>query len=231
MAGRLMLEHKGIAYQRVDLIPGLHKPILRVLGFKDTTVPALRIDGRRIQGTLRISKSLDELCPDPPLFPEDEAARAAVELAERWGEGQLQPVPRRLTWWAVRRNRPAVRGFLEGARLHVPLGLVVRTAGPVIWAEVRINRATDVAVQADLAALPAMLDQVDAWLSDGVLGGQPPTAADYQIATSVRLLLCSEDLRETIGLRPAAKYARTLVSDFPGEFPPVFPEAWIAGLR
>jgi glutathione S-transferase len=231
MAGRLMLEHKGIGYHRVDLIPGLHKPILRMLGFKDTTVPALRIDGRRIQSTLRISRALDELCPDPPLFPEDEAARAAVEEAERWGEAQLQPVPRRLTWWAARRNRPATRGFLEGARLHVPLGLVVRTAGPIIWAEVRINRATDVAVQADLAALPAMLDQVDLWLHDGVLGRKPPTAADYQIATSVRLLLCLEDLRETIGLRPAAKFARTLVSDFPGEVSPVFPEAWITGLR
>src|SRR5438270_3708640 len=96
MAGRLMLEHKGIAYHRVDLIPGLHKPILRAFGFRDTTVPALRIDGRRIQGTLRISKALDELCPDPPLFPADPSARAAVEEAERWGEGQLQPVPRRL---------------------------------------------------------------------------------------------------------------------------------------
>jgi glutathione S-transferase len=202
MAGRLMLEHKGIAYHRVDLIAGLHKPILRVLGFKDTTVPALRIDGRRIQGTLRISKALDELCPDPPLFPADQPARAAVGETERWGERQLQPVPRRLGWWAAKRNRSALRGFIEGARLHVPLGLAVRAAGPIIWAEVRINGATDVAVQADLAALPAMLDQVDMWLNDGVLGRQPPTAADYQIATSVRLLLCFEDLRETIGIRP-----------------------------
>lgn len=183
-----------------------------------------------MQGTLKISKALDELCPDPPLFPADPSARAAVEEAERWGEGQLQPVPRRLSWWAARRNRWALRGFAEGARLHVPLGLAVRTAGPIIWAEVRINRATDVAVQADLAALPAMLDQVDVWLDDGVLGRQPPTAADCQIATSIRLLLCFEDLRETIGLRPAAKFARTLVSDFPGEVPTVFPEAWVAGL-
>jgi glutathione S-transferase len=144
---------------------------------------------------------------------------------------QLQPVPRRLGWWAARRNRSALRGFIEGARLHVPRGLAVRTAGPLIWAEVRINRATDVAVQADLAALPAMLDQVDVWLDEGVLGRKPPTAADYQIATSVRLLLCFEDLRETIGRRPAAKFARTLVSDFPGEVPAVFPEAWIVNLR
>ena len=46
MTGRLMLEHKGIAYRRVDLIPALHKPILRALGFPSNTVPAVVIDGK-----------------------------------------------------------------------------------------------------------------------------------------------------------------------------------------
>jgi glutathione S-transferase len=231
MAGRLMLAHKGIAYRRVDLIAALHKPILRALGFKDTTVPALRIDGRRLQSTLRISRALEELRPDPPLFPSDGPQRRAVEEAERWGEEELQPIPRRLSWWALRRSRPAVRSFAEGSRLGVPIGLAARTAGPIIWAEVRINGATDAAIQADLAALPAMLDRVDAWLEDGVLGRQPPNAADYQIATSIRLLLLFEDLREAIERRPVASYARTLVSEFPGAVPKVLPDAWTAALR
>ena len=226
-----MLEQKGIAYRRVDLIAALHKPILRVLRFKDTTVPALVINDRRIQGTCNISRTLDEICPDPPLFPSEQPARKMVEEAERWGEQQLQPVPRRLSWWALRRSHSAIRTFTEGARLHVPTGLAVRTAAPIIWVEVRINHATDGAVREDLAGLPAMLDQVDLWLDDGVLERQPPTAADYQIATSVRLLLCFKDLRERIGVRPAAKFARALVPDFPGEVPPVFPQAWTAALR
>jgi glutathione S-transferase len=54
-----------------------------------------------------------------------------------------------------------------------------------------------------------------------VLGGNPPTAADYQIATSIRLLLCFDDLRDEIERRPAGEYARTLVKDFPGRVPPV----------
>jgi glutathione S-transferase len=221
MAGRLMLEHKGIPYHRVDLIPGLHKPILRALRFSGTTVPALRIDGRRIQSSLELSHVLEEMRPDPPLFPADPAARAAVEEAETWGEGVLQPIPRRLSWWALRKDRSGLLSFAEGARLHVPLGLAVRTAGPIVWAEARINGSTDAAIRADLAALPGLLDRVDAWLADGVLGGNPPTAADYQIATSIRLLLCFDDLRDEIERRPAGEYARTLVKDFPGRVPPV----------
>jgi glutathione S-transferase len=232
MAARLMLEHKRIPYRRVDLLPALHKPILRVLGFRDTTVPALRIDGRRLQHTPSIARALEELEPSPPLFPAGAAERAAVEEAERWGEAVLQPVPRRLSWWALRRDRSGdgLRTMGEGARLPVPLGLAVRTSAPIIWAEIKINGADDRAVEADLAALPGMLDRVDGLLADGVLGGNPPNAADYQIATSVRLLLCFDDLRASIVRRPCAAYARTVVPDFPGRIPAVLPGEWLGGL-
>jgi glutathione S-transferase len=230
MTGRLMLEHKGIPYRRVDLIAGLHKPILRTLGFRDTTVPALRLDGRRLQDSTAISRELDALPGGPPLFPSDPSSRAAVEEAERWGEAVLQPVPRRLTWWALQRDSSGIRSFAEGARIGVPLGIAVRTAGPIIWAEVKINHATDAAVKADLAALPTLFAKVDAWLAEGVLGGQPPTAADYQIATSIRLLLCFQDLRAAIERRPLGGWARSLVPDFPGDVPPVIPEAWMPEL-
>ena len=221
MAGRLMLEHKGIEYRRVDLLPALHKPILRALGFAGTTVPALRLDGRRIQSTLQISRALEALRPDPPLFPADPAAREAVEEAERWGEAVLQPIPRRLSWWALRRDRSGLRSFAEGARLHVPLGLAIRTAAPIVWSEVRLNDAHDDVIAADLAALPGLLDRVDAWLEDGVLGGMPPTAADFQIATSIRLLLCFDDLQELLASRPCVAYAREVVPEFPGRVPTV----------
>ena len=67
-AARLMLERKRIAYELVDELPGFHPLQLRLAGFRGGTVPALRIDGRRVQGSRRISRALDELRPDPPLF-------------------------------------------------------------------------------------------------------------------------------------------------------------------
>ena len=46
----LMLDRKGIPYKRVDLMPVISKGVLRAQRFPGVTVPALKIDGRRIQG-------------------------------------------------------------------------------------------------------------------------------------------------------------------------------------
>jgi glutathione S-transferase-like protein len=46
-----MLDAKRLPYQRVDLFPGLSRAWLRLTGFDGVTVPALRIDGARIQGS------------------------------------------------------------------------------------------------------------------------------------------------------------------------------------
>ena len=66
---------------------------VRLLGFPGATVPALRIDGRRVQGSLEISRFLDSFVASRPLFPAEPEARRAVEEAERWGEQTLQPIP------------------------------------------------------------------------------------------------------------------------------------------
>ena len=78
---RLGLELKQIEYQRVRLTPFLHVHALKRLGFTRRTVPALEIDGRRVQGSLEIARELDVLRPEPPLFPAEPAARRAVEAA------------------------------------------------------------------------------------------------------------------------------------------------------
>ena len=185
------------------------------------------LDRRRIQGTLNISRALEEVRPHPPLFPADSAARAAVERAERWGEGVLQPVPRRLSWWALGRDRSTIHTFLEGARMVIPNWLAIRASAPIIWLEILINRAHDAVVREDLAGLPAALDQVDGWIRDGTLGGAEKNAADFQIATSIRLLLCFDELRPLIDGRPAASLAERLVPSFPGHVPRVIPPAWL----
>src|SRR5436190_3450942 len=94
MAARLMLEAKGIAYNRTDLVPVVSKGVLRGLGFPHNTVPAMKIDGRRVQGTGEIARELDRLRPEPALLPTDPEQRAAVEAAERFGDTELQPAIR-----------------------------------------------------------------------------------------------------------------------------------------
>ena len=230
MTARLALERKGIPYRRVDLMPMIAKPILRALRFPRATVPALAVDGRRIQGSREIVRAVDELRPEPRLLPADAEQRRRVEEAERFGDEVLQPVARRVVWWALRRDPSAIASYAEGARLGVPPGLAVRTAPPVIWASSRYNRATDDAVRADLAALPGMLDRVDGWIADGVLSGGEVNAADLQIATSLRLLMTLDDLRRPLEGVPAGQLALRVVPSFPGRVGRVLPEEWLGPL-
>jgi glutathione S-transferase len=229
MSARLALEHKGLKYERVDLIPTIHMAFLRLAGFPAPTVPALRIDSRRVQGSLAVIRALEELRPEPPLFPGDREGRRRVEVAERWGEAVLQPIPRRLAWWALRRERKALRSFAEGAALHVPIGLAIHAAGPIIRFEIRTHGATDESVQADLRALPETLSRIDACIERGVIGGATPNAADFQIAPSVRLLMCSDQLRPRVAERPCGRLAARLLPEFPGRIGPVLPPTWLPG--
>jgi glutathione S-transferase len=231
LGARLMLEHKGIPYRRIDLIPALHRPVLRAAGFKAGTVPALKLEGSRLQGSRTISRALDALKPEPRLFPEEVARRAAVERAEAWGDEVLQAPVRRLSWVALKRDRSSIESFLEGARLGIPTGVAVRTSPPVVALAARLNRASDEAARTDLEALPAMLDQVDSWMEEGILGGSERNAADFQIAPSLRLLSCFDDLSPAIEGRPAGRLAHEVAPELPGRVPPVFPSAWLEPLR
>lgn len=226
-----MLEHKGIEYRRVDLMPVISRAVLKAMRFPGVTIPSLRIDGRKVTGSRAISKALDEIQPEPPLFPSDSAQRVAVEDAERWGEEVLADAMRRILWNAIKRDKEPLRAYAEGARLGVPIGLAVATAAPIIAAEVRINDVTDDAVRTDLAAFGAWLDRIDGWIEDGLLGGDPPNAADFQIAAGVRLAMTLQDLRPAIASRPAGALALRLVPEYPGDTPPVLPAEWLEPLR
>jgi glutathione S-transferase len=226
-----MLELKGIEYKRVDLMPVISKGALRAFGFPGITVPALKIDGEKIQGSREIARALDRLRPDPPLFPADPDARGAVEQAEAWGDEVLQPVARRVLWNALRRDRSPLVSFSEGARLGVPIGLAVKTGGPLVAASARLNEASDDNVRADLAALPGMLQRIDDWIAEGVIGGEQLNAADLQIGASLRLLMTLDDLRPAIESRPAGELAMRVAPDYPGKAPPILPQAWLESLQ
>jgi glutathione S-transferase len=222
LAGQLMLEHKGVGYRRIDLVAGAHRAVLRALGFAGKTVPAIKVGGAKVQGTTQIALALDALIPEKPLFPRDPDRRREVEEAEAWGNEVLQPVPRRLVWNGMGRDRSELGTYLEGAKLGIPIPIATRVAPPIAKLARRLNRATDEAAERDLAALPGMLDRVDELIGRGVIGGAERNAADYQIATSLSLLLTMDDLRPMIEGRPAGKLARDIVKHQPGHLPHVF---------
>jgi glutathione S-transferase len=205
----------------------LHRVVLRALGFPGVTVPAMRLDGARVQGSREIALALDAMRPDRPLFPSDPGSRRAVEAAEAWGNEVYQPVPRRLVWAALKRDRSTLITYLDGAKLGIPAPIAARTAAPIIVASARLNRASDENVRRDLATLPRLVDRVDALLREGTIGGAALNAADFQIGTTTALLATLDDVRPMLEGRPALEHARRVAPGYPGHMPPAFPAAWL----
>jgi glutathione S-transferase len=226
--GMLLLEHKGIEYERVELPTGLHPFALRLAGFSGNrealrdldgerphmlsaadragTVPSLRIDGTCVKRNRAIARHLDEIQPDPPLFPADPARRAAVEEAERWGDEELQMVARRIGLAGI---DDADDGRL-GALLY--RNATVRRAA-VSFIRHLVFKAGDEEAKRLRARLPAMLDRVDAWIADGTLNGEQLYAADYVIAPSLALLCYVPDLQPELSSRPLIKLVDRLLPD------------------
>jgi glutathione S-transferase len=221
----LMLDHKRIEYETVQLPTGLHPFALRLRGFAGNpapfrelddkqhhmlgmadrfgTVPALEMDGRRVKTNREIARFLDRIQPEPPLFPADPVRRREVEEAERWGDEVFQMVARRLTIASGRQGADALVNRGDDGRL-----------GPLLWHSQRVrsfgSRALALIFAVDSQAatklraeFTGMLDRTDEWIESGVLNGEELNAADFMIAPSLALLCYSRDLLPEIEARPA----------------------------
>jgi len=202
------LNLKGIAFDRVDLLP-MTQMLIGPLRYGGPTVPGMRIDGEKLVGSRTIMRRLDELAPDPPLLPPPGDERYARVLeAERWGEEVLQRVPRTIIDVAFLRRPLAMGSYAGDAKLPIPSALM----GPAMPVTAKLmafkNKARDATARADIAALPGQLERIDHWIEEGLLGGEQPNAADLQIGSTVRLLLSIGDTRPLVESRPAAQLTR-----------------------
>ena len=229
MTARLMLERKGIEYKRIDLLPPFHRWILRALRWPGTTVPALQIEGEKIVNTRAISRDLEQRVPEPPLFPSDPELRAKVEEAERWGDEEFWDPTNRIAWWAVAHDQKSIPSLLSESRL--PLRLTPLLAPSISKMGIKRNDASDEHTRADHERMPAMLVKIDAWIEEGVIGGDEPNAADYQIAPSLRIMMIVDQLRPLIEARPAGEFAMRVDPYFPGRVRAEFPQEWLEPLR
>ena len=211
------LKLKGLEHKVTELPQGLHFLHQRIR-FGRPTVPALRADGEKVSGSVAIMRRLEELRPEPPLYPADR--REAIERAEEWGDEVLQGVARRITWFALRRRPDAMASYVAHAKLPLPEPLIAplgRAIAPVEW---RMNGITEEAARADLAALPEHLAEVERLLADGIIGGEQPNAADLQIGSSLALLRTIGDVAPLVDASRGAGLARRWFGDYPGSVPP-----------
>lgn len=220
------LQLKSISYRRVDLLP-LTQVLVGPFLYRGTTVPGFRVDGERLVGSRNIMRRLDAMVGEPPLLPPaGDPAFAKVLEAERWGDEVFQSVPRRLIDAAFVRRPDAMESYAGDAKLLLPRPLL-RPALPLTARLMAIkNGARDESARADLAGLPAQLDRIDGWIAEGLLGGEPPNAADLQIGCTIRLLLSIGDVRPLIQGRPAERLTRYFPA-MVGEVPAgVLPAEW-----
>ena len=78
----LALEHKGIEYESVWVDPADRSEVVRVSG--QELVPVVEIDGEMVADSTRIVRRLEEIQPDPALYPADSARRAELHTFEDW---------------------------------------------------------------------------------------------------------------------------------------------------
>jgi glutathione S-transferase len=218
---------KSIDYRRVDLLP-LSQGLIGRLRYGGSTVPGMRLDGERIVGSRAILRRLDELVAEPALLPApgDPLYERVLE-AESWGDEVFQGVARRIIDVAFLRQPAAMESYVGDAKLPLP-GPLLRAGQPLTaHLMASANKASEETVRADLDALAGHLDRIDAWIADGVLGGEQPNAADLQIGSSARLLMSIGDVKPLIEGRPGG----SLVRYFPpmvGEIEPgVLPAEWL----
>jgi len=224
-AAEAALRHKGLAYEKIDLVPGAHvDEMRRIYGEGHTTVPGLLVDGEPVHGSRAIFARLEELAPDPTLYPAPMAE--AVRDAERWGDEELQDLGRRLPWAAMHFRPEALGTFSDGGR---PLdGPGTDFAIKYVHSSWSYHRITAARLHEDLAGLPAKLDHVDRLAEQGLVGGERPTAADLQIASTLRVLMTVGDLAPLLEGRGAERLARSWFPEYPGHIPAgAYPAGWV----
>ena len=220
------LRRKGLEYERVVLTPGKHTDEMQqIYGEGRSTVPGLMIDGDPLHGSRPILARLEQMVPDPALYPEPIAD--AVREAERWGDEELQDLGRRLPWGALH-FRPESMGTFGGGE---PLdGPGTDFAIKYVHASWRYHKISAARLHDDLAGLPAKLDHVDDLAARGIVGGESPTAADLQIGSTLRVLLNVGDLLPLLDDRPSDRIARHWFPDYGGQIPAgAFPAGWVPG--
>lgn len=220
MTASAALRLKGLEYERVEFAPGPHVEQMRAIyGEERHTVPGMLVDGEPVHGSRAILARLEELVPEPALYPSD-----AVREAERWGDEELQDLGRRLPWGALHFRPEAAGTFggagpLDGAGTDFAIRLVRGT-----WKYHGISAAR---LQEDLADLPEKLAHVETLAADGVIGGAQANAADLQIGATLRVLLTLGDLRPLLTGSAGERIALACFSEYQGAVPAgAFPAGW-----
>jgi glutathione S-transferase len=221
MTAAAALELKGLEYERIDLpMTDRIEAMEEIYGEGNSRVPGALIDGEPVHGSRAILARLEELVPDPVLYPSEE-----VREAERWGDEELQDLGRCLPWGALHFRPEAMGVFATGQPLDGP---GTDFAIKFVRATWRYHGITAARLHDDLAGLPAKLQHIEQLAQDGVIGGEQPNAADLQIGATIRVLLPLGDLQPLLSGTAGERVALRYFPEYAGGVPAgAYPAGWV----
>src|SRR4051812_44892062 len=180
---RWALDYKGVPHVRRAVMPGQHPELARRLT-GGSTLPVLSVNGDAVGDSTKIIELLEQLRPDPPLYPADPREREQALAAEDFYDEELGPHTRRL---AVHHMLPEPR-LLLGAFFPDLTGrrrLAARAAFPLIRRRFRTTLGVDeTGVQTAFEKLHAAGERFTSEVGpDGHLVGRAFSVADLTLAS------------------------------------------------
>ncbi len=221
------LDRLGYEYETVELVTGQQaEEVEKVYGEGRRTVPGLLVDDEPVHGTAPIFARLDALNPDAGLYP----AALAEQIREiEPGLAENIQMSARVLVFGAMHFRPESMGTFAGIEQLDPGG--VDFAIKSMRAAWRYLGITAERAHATLQELPGQLDAVDALLDAGAIGGDQPTAADFQLGSSLHLLVQIGDVRPLVEERPAARLLSLFEPGKGNVSAGAFPPGWVPAPR
>lgn len=109
---RWALDYKGVPYQTINCLPGLHARTTTKLA-KHSSVPVLKHNGTAMQGSAKIISYLDKEFPDKPLNFSDERLNEETLEWERFADEHIGPHVRRIMYHELLNHRDIVIPFFS----------------------------------------------------------------------------------------------------------------------
>jgi glutathione S-transferase len=220
---RWALARKGVEHRRRSPLPGSHMVVaLALTRGRENTFPILQVDGRTIGDSTAIVAALEQLYPDPPLYPADpEQRRHALDLEEFFDE-ELGPYARLLPFHELV-NEPEIFAEVAADAVPGPLGKVKPVVGLYAraYTSLRFGVRDKGAAQIAREKIVAAMDRVDSELAAGggdYLVGDSFSVADLTAASLFYPVVIPPEgpLSPGLPVPPAFERFREALRDRPG---------------
>jgi glutathione S-transferase len=192
---RWALDWKGIPHVRRAL--GATYLPRALLASGQPRLPILFLDGRAVFDSTRIIAALEARQPDPPLYPDEPAARRrALELEDFFDERLGHPLRTALLGPAFKRDPLAAIGVLTTGMAPAN-ARIMRVAGPLFRAFYRSRHAiNDATIAASRGQIAAALDLIEREIGpSGYLVGDRFSVADLTAAAFLAVLVVPPEMQ------------------------------------